>query len=112
MEQRRIHETGFKMVKTPFCTRVYNPMNHSFGINMSRSIGDFMFKMNLYDSEADSSNYALSNEASILELTLSNDENSTELILMGCDGIWDGTISSCPPQLPSGHTSTQGSQIE
>ena len=80
------------MVKTENGRRVFNPMNHSFGINMSRSIGDFMFKMNLIYGDVESNEYALSNEPSICKFTLSSDMNSTEVILMGCDGIWDGSL--------------------
>ena len=45
--------------------RVFNPRNRAVGINMSRSIGDFMFKLNLVDPQADSYRYALSNEADV-----------------------------------------------
>ena len=68
---------------------------------MSRSIGDFMFKMNLNVESGtsklpvkDSSRFGLSNEADIQELEFGkNDDNQDgfDMILMGCDGIWEGT---------------------
>ena len=61
---------------------------------MTRSIGDFMFKMNLRSRQRDPGNNALSNEPDVQEFIFDKDKNSTDMILMGCDGIWDGTVES------------------
>ena len=63
-----------------------------WGINMSRSVGDFMFKMNLTQRRRDPSTNALSNEPDVQEFSFSDDPKSMDMILMGCDGIWDGTV--------------------
>ena len=59
---------------------------------MTRSIGDFIFKMNLKSAKRDPATFALSNIPEIQELQFSQSQNSTNMILMCCDGIWDGTV--------------------
>lgn len=61
---------------------------------MPRSIGDFMFKLNLRTRSRDPKQTALSNDADIDEVCFSSDNQSLDMILMGCDGIWDGTVAS------------------
>ena len=48
-EQQRIHNAGYRLVRSYDILRVYNPQNPIGGINMSRSLGDFNFKLNLKD---------------------------------------------------------------
>ena len=57
---------------------------------MTRSLGDFMFKMNLRTMSNDSSTNALSSEPDIQEISFSNKKGALDIILMGCDGIYDG----------------------
>lgn len=94
LEQKRIVDAGFIIAENQQCLRVYNPMNSICGINMTRSIGDFMFKMNFKQKTRDSSSYALCNEPEIEEFSLSSGDHATEMILLGCDGLWDGVIDS------------------
>lgn len=92
IEQQRILNAGFTILNNNNCLRVYNPLNKSCGINMTRSVGDFMYKMNLRSNEVDPNNNALSNEPEIVQFDLSTENKSIDMILMGCDGIWDGTV--------------------
>lgn len=93
-EQKRIVEAGFGITKSRHCTRVFNPLNKTCGINMTRTIGDFMFKMNLRSRNTNPSLNALSNEPDIKEVNLSQKGQSIDLVLMGCDGIWEGTVGA------------------
>lgn len=63
---------------------------------MTRSIGDFMFKMNLKSRNMSPNLNALSNLADVQEFNMSNKDQTFDMVLMGCDGIWDGTTGlSC-----------------
>ena len=67
-EYQRIIKAGFHVKRQPGRTdRVFNPRNRAAGINMSRTIGDFMFKHSLTDRNCSSFDYALSNEADVKE---------------------------------------------
>ena len=59
---------------------------------MTRSVGDFMFKMNLKKKKVSPNMNALSNEPEVKEFSFSKADHSTDIVLMGCDGIWEGTM--------------------
>ena len=90
-EQDRIKDAGFMIQESNNILRVYNPFNVSCGINMTRSIGDFMFKINLKSFDQESEYFALSNEADVVEFDFSTERGATDMLVLGCDGIWDGT---------------------
>lgn len=79
---------------------------------MSRTIGDFMFKLNFKKPDSTSFEYALSNEADVKEFEFSknvkDDQPDIEFILMGCDGIWDGAVQNSKWQ---NSIEPQGSQV-
>lgn len=62
---------------------------------MTRSLGDFAFKTNLLTPfPHSSSTYALSNLPALEKFSLGpkpEQPQDLEMILLGCDGLWDGT---------------------
>ena len=94
-EQMRIIDAGYCLTNSSDVLRVYNPENPIGGLNMSRSIGDFTFKSNLYDNmNDDPRSFAISNEPECQSFSFSSESQSFDVMLMGCDGIWDGTMLS------------------
>ena len=81
----------------PDCTRIYNPENPNIGgLNISRTIGDFWYKSNNISKSRMSQNFAVSTESDVREIQFFNknkddDNNQIEFILIGCDGIWEGS---------------------
>ena len=93
-ETQRIIDAGYIIESDHNIKRIYNPYNKSYGINMTRTIGDFMFKFNLSNVDQQSEKFGLKSEPDIGEFKFSDDKNQIDLIVMGCDGIWDGTMDN------------------
>lgn len=50
-----------------------------------------MFKFNLNTYDHDKNKFALITEPDVCEVKFSSDSGAIDFIVMGCDGIWDGT---------------------